>query len=85
MHCLFFTLNVLIVALIPSGDVRAVPSKNNNSTTDELFARPQSSGNNILGWITIAIYVAFKVTNEFQKVYMLYGLVRSPLYSALSS
>jgi hypothetical protein len=85
MHCLFFTLNILIVALIPSGDVGVVQNKSDNSTNNEVFARPQSSGNNILGWITIAIYVAFKVTNEFQKVYMLYGLVRSPLYSALSS
>ena len=91
MHSIFFTLNVVVIASVPSCDVtdkrlRDV-SKADNSTADRAFTivRPQSGCNNVLGWITVVIYAAFKLTNELQKVYLLYGLIRSPLYSTLAS
>ena len=37
------------------------------------------------GWAIVACYIAFKFTNELQKVYLLYGLFKSPLYSGCSA
>ena len=93
MHAIFFTLNILVIATLPSCDVNGSTSsrsrdvtKSDNSTDRSVtVARPQSGCNNVLGWITIVIYAAFKLTNELQKVYLLYGLIRSPLYSTLAS
>ena len=92
MHAIFFTLNILVIATLPSCDVSSSSSrsrdvtKSHNSTDRSVtVARPQSGCNNVLGWITIVIYAAFKLTNELQKVYLLYGLIRSPLYSTLAS
>ena len=31
--------------------------------------------------MTVALYVFVKATNELQKVYLLFGTLRSPLYS----
>ena len=88
MHCLFFTLNILVVSLVPlsyHNDHKVVIKKDNTTEYDIKIARPQSYNSNVLGWITVTIYITFKLTNELQKVYMLCGLVRSPLYSSLST
>ena len=37
------------------------------------------------GWMVLACYITFKFTNELQKVYFLYGLFKSPLYSGCSA
>ena len=37
------------------------------------------------GWAIVACYIAFKFTNEIQKVYLFYGLFKSPLYSGCSA
>ena len=37
------------------------------------------------GWAVVSCYIAFKFTNEVQKVYFLYGLFKSPLYSGCSA
>jgi len=86
MHLLFFTLNILILSLIPTGDndIEVTFARGNSTRHDLNVARSQSNNTNVLGWITVALYISFKLTNELQKVYMLYGLVRSPLYSMLS-
>jgi hypothetical protein len=34
-----------------------------------------------LGWITVALYILVKLSNELQKVYLLCGTIRSPMYS----
>lgn len=90
MHSIFFTLNILIIASVPSCDVTGSRSRDvskSDNTTDKNLpvVRAQSGCNNVLGWITVVIYAAFKLTNELQKVYLLYGLIRSPLYSTLAS
>ena len=37
------------------------------------------------GWAIVACFIAFKFTNELQKVYLFYGLFKSPLYSGCSA
>ncbi len=39
----------------------------------------------VLGWISTALYVIIKLSNELQKVYLLFGTVRSPLYAPAQS
>lgn len=58
----------------------------NNNNTIQTFPhqwtnRPMSSQVISLGWGTVGCYICFKVTNELQKVYLLYGLIRSPIYN----
>ena len=45
------------------------------------YPRPELSTRLVvLGWMTVALYIFVKATNELQKVYLLFGTLRSPLY-----
>ena len=51
-----------------------------------MYARHRDVGNelNLIGWLILILYVLMKMSNEFQKVYMIFGLVRSPLYDTFN-
>ena len=38
-----------------------------------------------IGWVILACYILFKLSNELQKVFLLYGLFKSPLYHGCST
>ena len=51
-------------------------------TVDTDYPRPELSARLVvLGWMTVALYIFVKATNELQKVYLLFGTLRSPFYS----
>ena len=89
-HFLFFSLNACIVILIPyesapplNGEQSSNGSNSTTSRTNLVLDRNSLSDNlKITGWIIVVIFIAVKITNELQKVYFLYGSVRSPLYCA---
>jgi len=91
MHILFFSLNIVVISAIPvtnytikKSHIRSEPNLDNSTNISEKMYRPLSNSNIVLGWITFSIYILFKVTNEIQKVYLLFGLIRSPFYSTMT-
>ncbi len=64
----------------------------NNSTnifeteTDVVMLLPPSSDTLVLlGWVSLGLWLLLRLSNELQKVYLLFGLVRSPLHRCYSS
>lgn len=58
-------------------------SKTGNGTTWQLrMNRTFSIHVLVLGWICAGLYLFLKITNEIQKVYAIFGCVRSPCYSS---
>ncbi len=71
---------------VPPGFENATPSDNvtwptSAETQIQLKQTELSNHAQALGWSLVVIYILFKITNELQKVYFLYGLFRSPIYS----
>ena len=87
-HVFFFVLNSLVILLntsVMEPEMLQYFDTNSNTTIALLHSRKPSNYTLNMGWITSALYISFKVSNDVQKVYWLFGLIRSPLYRFCTS
>ncbi|TRY77474.1 hypothetical protein TCAL_12639 [Tigriopus californicus] len=98
IHLIFLTITIAILIWYPyqpyqqqssegefleTGSPASNETKSGNGTTSQLrINRTFSVHVVVLGWICVGLYLFLKITNEIQKVYSLFGCVRSPCYSS---
>ena len=88
-HAFFFCINMLVVFMNTPNLEAITSTKNetlnsdhagNDSSTNYIKDFEISNNATSAGWMVLICYICSKLSNELQKVFLLYGLFKSPLY-----